>query len=322
MRHRVTTVIADGISPFEFAIAVEVFGIDRTDVLGVPWYDFRVASNDRRVVTKTGFAIEATHGLDAVADADTVIVPVTPDPVHALTPAYLDALRDAHARGARMVSFCTGAFALAEAGLLDGRPATTHWLYAEEFARRYPAVDLHDNVLFVDDGDILTGAGTASGIDLSLHVVRKDHGADVADRVARRMVVPPHREGGQAQFIETPREPRCDGDEIAPLLDWVQGHLARPLTVDDLAAKLGMSPRTFARRFREATGTTPHRWLVQQRVARARRLLETTDLDVERVADRSGLGTSANLREHFRRELGVPPSSYRRTFARTGPGIA
>ena len=320
MRHRVTAVVADGISPFELAIAVEVFGIDRSDYLGVPWYDFRIAAATPMVRTKAGFAIEATHGLDAVVDADTVIVPVTPDPVRELPYEHLDVLRRAHAGGARMVSFCTGAFALAEAGLLDGRPATTHWLYAEEFTRRYPRVDLNENVLFVDDGDILTGAGTASGIDLSLHIVRKDHGVEIANRLARRMVVPPHRDGGQAQFIEPPHEPSCEGEEIPALLDWIQGHIDRPLPVEDLAAKLRMSPRTFARRFKEATGTTPHRWLVRQRLAHAQRLLETTDLDIELIADRSGLGTGANLREHFRRELDTSPSSYRRTFARSHDG--
>jgi transcriptional regulator GlxA family with amidase domain len=216
-----------------------------------------------------------------------------------------------------MVSYCSGAFALAAAGILDGRPATTHWMYAADLARRYPAVHVVPDVLYVDDGQVLTSAGTAAGIDLSLHIVRLDHGSDVANLVARRMVVPPHRDGGQAQYVDVPVAPVEDTVVLGPTLDWIVDHLAEPLTVEAMAAHAMVSPRTFARRFRAVTGTTPLQWLLLQRVAHARRLLETTGLPVERIADASGLGSAANLRTHFQRVVGTSPTTYRRTFAVT-----
>lgn len=316
MVHRIAVVVGEGVSPFEFAIACEVFGLDRPE-LGVPWYDFRICSAAGRVATSSGFAIEVPHGLDAVTDADTVLVPTRMDAQAAARDGVIDALRQAHAGGARMVAFCSGVFTLAAAGLLDGRRATTHWLYTGEFRRLFPRVRLDPNVLYVDEGDVLTSAGTAAGIDLALHLVRQDHGADVATMVARRMVVPPHREGGQAQFVVPPAAgPVPDETAIAGLLDDLRSDMDHDLTVADMAGRVAMSPRTFARRFKEATGTTPARWLSRQRVERARQLLECTGLDIEVVARRCGFGTATTLRQHFRRELGTTPTAYRSAFAR------
>jgi transcriptional regulator GlxA family with amidase domain len=228
----------------------------------------------------------------------------------------LDALRRAHARGARLLTVCSGAYALAHAGLLDGLRATTHWMHADDLARQFPEVDVDPNVLYVDTGQIMTSAGTAAGIDLLLHVVRLDHGADVANAVARRMVVPPHRDGGQAQFVEAP-VPEDEGiDPMAVTLDWALTHLDRPLTVELLARKALTSPRTFARRFRAVTGTTPLQWLLRQRILHAQRLLETTDLPVEIVAQRCGFGSASVLRTHFKRLLDTSPGAYRRMFRR------
>src|SRR5439155_24609056 len=251
----------------------------------------------------------------ALRRAHTIVVPVSAtskEPAEEL----LVELRRAHARGARLVSVCTGAFTLAAAGLLDGRRATTHWMHADELARRYPKVEVDPGVLYVDDGDILTSAGTAAGIDLCLHIVRLDFGAEIANYVARRMVVPPHRDGGQAQFVADPVPDLAPEDPFAPTLVWVMEHLHEPLVVDDLARRSAMSPRTFARRFRAVTGTTPHQWLLRQRVLLAQRLLETTDDPVERVAERCGFGSAAALRQQFQRVVRTSPLAYRRTFRR------
>ena len=316
MGHTVAVVVSDGVNPFEAAVACEVFGLDRPE-LGVPWYRFLVCAPQRRVATTGGFAMDVPHGLDAAAAADTVIVPAAPVERRTMEPAVLEALQVAHARGARMVSFCSGAFTLAEAGLLDGRRATTHWLYTGQFRVRFPRVRLDPDVLFVDDGDVLTSAGTAAGIDLALHLVRLDHGAEIANAVARRMVVPPHRDGGQAQFVQAPHVPRTSDDGAIPrLLDELRGELDADLDVAQMASRALMSPRTFARRFREVTGTTPARWLARQRIEYAQQLLESTELDIELVAARSGLGSGATLRDRFRRELGTTPTAYRRTFRR------
>lgn len=312
MAHRVAVAIVDGVNAFEFAVACEVFGIVRPE-LGVDWYDFAMCAPNRRARANGGLELGTPHDLDVLATADTVIVP-SGEPDGSAPTALLDALRAAHANGARMLSFCSGAFSLAEAGLLDGRRATTHWHYTAQFRRRFPMVDLDPNVLFVDDGDVLTSAGTAAGIDLSLHVVRCDYGADVARAVARRMVVPPHRDGGQAQYIDGPRAPRVEGNGLPAVLDHARAHLGEELTVADLAARAMMSERTFARRFREEVGTTPFRWLVGERLLSATELLETTDWDVERIARATGFGTATNLREHFRRARKTTPSAYRRAF--------
>jgi transcriptional regulator GlxA family with amidase domain len=309
----VVALIGHGMAPFEFAVACEVFGDDRSD-LGVPWYRFLVcAAQPGPIVTETGFTIGAELGLEALAEADTVIIPAFGEE---FPPGrdVLDALVAAHARGARLVSLCTGAFVLAEAGLLDGKRATTHWRHADKFAARYPNIDLDPAVLYVDEGDVLTSAGTAAGIDLCLYLVRQDFGAEIANAVARRMVVPPHRDGGQAQFIDQPM-PETDADTLfAETLAWAEANLHERLTVEDLAQRSAMSPRTFARRFRETAGTTPYQWLLRQRVLLAQRLLETTDLSIDDIAIHCGLGMAANLRDHFHGVVGTSPSAYRAMF--------
>ena len=313
-RHTVAVVVTDGVSLFELGVPCEVFGVDRSE-LGVPWYRFVVcAPEPGPVATSAGFTIVATHGLEALARADTIVVTPPGDDVEPPR-ALLDALVRAHRRGKRLVALCTGALVLAAAGLLDGRPATTHWMHTDELAERYPQVKVDPAVLYVDDGTILTSAGTAAAIDLCLHVVALDFGAEIANAVARRMVIPPHREGGQAQFVETPLTGASPDDGFSETLQWVQAHLDEPLTVESLAHRAAMSPRTFARRFRDTTGTTPYRWVLLQRVILAQRLLETTDLGVDAIADLCGMATPA-LRDHFQRIVATSPSSYRRTFQR------
>lgn len=311
-RHTVAVVVTDGLSPFEFGVACDVFGIDRSE-LGVPWYRLLVcAPQPGPVSTSTGFTLTAPHGLDALARADTIVVAPAADerdPPEAL----LEALVRAHRRGKRLISLCTGAFVLAAAGLLDGRSATTHWMHTDKFCTRYPNVKLDPSVLYVDDGTILTSAGSAASIDLCLHVVSLDFGAQIANAVARRLVVPPHRDGGQAQFIDTPLTGVPLNDSFSDTFQWVQAHLHEQVTVGSLAKRAAMSPRTFARRFHDTTGTTPYRWVLHQRVLFAQRLLETTDLSVEAIADRCGMGTPA-LRDQFQRIVGTSPSRYRRTF--------
>ena len=282
-----------------------------------PWYEFRlVATTDEPILaTYGGYTITTPWRIDSLADADTIVVPAWKAFDEPADPALLEALRHAHARGARLLSVCSGAFLLADAGLLDGRPATTHWMYTDALARRHPAVDVDPDVLYVDGGDgIFTSAGTAAGIDLCLHVVRLDHGAEVANAVARRMVVAAHRDGGQAQFVAVPVPDEPDDDTLSPTLDWALEHLDEPLVVEDLARRALMSPRTFARRFRAATGTTPLQWLLRQRIALSQRLLETTELPVEHIATRCGFGSATALRVHFRRSTGTTPLLYRRTF--------
>jgi transcriptional regulator GlxA family with amidase domain len=267
------------------------------------------------VLTTGGYPVVAQAGLEALETADTVVVPAYRPHDRAVPETVLEAVRRAHARGARVVSICAGAFLLAEAGLLDGRRATTHWLHTAELARRFPRVDVDPDVLFVDEGSVVTSAGVASGIDVCLHVLRRDRGATVANRIARAIVAPPHRDGGQAQFIARPVEPDRPGS-LAATRAWALERLAEPLTVTDLARHACTSERTFARAFVAETGTTPLRWLVTARLDRARELLETTGWGLDRVADASGLGTATNLRIHLRRAVGVSPSEYRRTFAR------
>lgn len=314
-RHTVVAVIGHGLSPLEFAIACEIFGVDRSD-LGVPWYRFLVCSADPSPVRTIipGMTVNAELGLEALRRADTIVVPVSGLQSHC-PPELFEALRRANAREARIVSLCTGAFTLAAAGLLDGRPATTHWMHADELARRFPAVQVNPRVLYVDDGDILTAAGAAAGLDLCLHIVRSDFGAEIANEVARRVVIPPHREGGQAQYVTQPvGSGCCTDDRFTDTLDWAQAHLHEDLSVEVLARRAVMSPRTFARRFSAATGTTPHQWILGQRVMFAQRLLETSELPIDIVAERCGLGTAANLRQQFQRAVGTAPSAYRRTF--------
>ncbi|WP_043624195.1 GlxA family transcriptional regulator [Nonomuraea candida] len=301
---------------YELGIATAVFGVAHTD-LADPWYDLRVCGlRPGRPPAGPGFALNAPYGLEELEKADTVIVPVVPESYmntgRELPAELLDALRRASAAGARMVSLCNGVFALAAAGLLDGRPATAHWEHARELAEKYPRVKVDDSVLYVDDGDVLTSAGLSGGLDLCLHIVRRDLGARVANQLARRLVVPAHRPGGQAQFVE--RAVAVTDGGIAPVLHWAVEHLDRPLTVEDLAARAGMSVRSFHRNLRAATGTTPMKWLLHQRLARAQLLLETTDLSIDQIGERSGLGSANNLRHHFAAHVGVTPSEYRRAF--------
>ena len=303
---------------FELAVAFEVFGVDRRE-LTPDWYEFRlVAAEPGEIRTEGGFILDTPYTIAELARADTIIVPACNDGNG--SPELREALRAAHARGARIASICTGAFILAASGLLDGRRATTHWAHAARLAESYPGLDVDPNVLYVEDGNIFTSAGTAAGIDLCLHLVRRDLGSDVANAVARRMVVPPHRDGGQAQFVDAPIA-RAETDTLGPLLDWALANLEEPLTLDDLARQAHVSTRTLVRRFQAATGTTPLQWLLAQRVRRARHLLEATDEPVERVATMAGFGTAANLRQHFTRALGVAPMSYRRTFRGEGTPI-
>jgi AraC family transcriptional activator FtrA len=313
-RHVVAAVIADGFTPFELGVGCEVFGLERPE-LGVPWYDFKVcAAEPSPLRSGIGFLLDTPYGLEDAATADTLLFPAWRGADIPLPPGVAEVVRSAYARGARLISICSGVFVLAAAGVLDGRPATTHWRYADVLAARYPAIDVRPDVLYVDDGQVLTSAGTAAGIDLCLHVVRLDYGAEIANMVARRMVVAAHRDGGQAQFVERPVAWASAGDGLGDALAWALEHLDAPITVDGLAERAGMSPRTFARRFVAVHGTTPYRWLLTQRLLLARRLLETTDLPVEQVADRAGFGTAA-LRVHFRRSVAVAPLAYRRLFA-------
>lgn len=322
MLRKVAAVVFDGVAPFELGVLCEAFGIDRSGQ-GLATFDFSLcALRPGPVRTSIGFDIMVQDGLGKLAEADLIGIPAVPRDATA-TPRepqleeLTSALRAAVDRGARVLSVCSGAFVLGAAGLLDGRRCTTHWMYAEELARRYPLATVDAGVLYVEDGPVISSAGTAAGIDTCLHLLRQEHGVAVANDIARRMVVPPHRDGGQAQYIDPAHEPIVPTDDLALLLDWMQEHLHEDLTVADLAGQAAMSERTFARRFKECTGTTPHRWLQTQRLHRAQELLERTDLDVERIADRSGFGTGANLRQHFRRELGTTPTRYRTTFRGT-----
>ena len=310
----VSTVVADGlVGSFGLGVAAEVFGYDYTR-LGLPRFDFGLVTEQPGVVrTDTGIPITVEHGLDRLATSDIVIITAWEVFDRVPSPQLLDAFRAAHANGALIVSQCTGAFVVAEAGLLDGRRATTHWRYAGELAARYPRVQVDPMVLYVDNGQVITGAGTAAGVDTLLHVVRREWGAAAANALAREMVVPPHRDGGQAQFIDTPVA-ECEDDLLGAVLEWASAHLAEEISVDVLARRALMSPRTFARRFKATTGTTPHAWLLAQRLAAAEALLEDSDAPVEEVARLVGFGTAAGFREQFARRRGVSPRAYRQTF--------
>jgi AraC family transcriptional activator FtrA len=291
----------------------EVFGTPREGLPGR--YDFLVCTEyPGEVTTTAGYTMWVSAGLEALATADTVVIPGWLPFTAEVSPAVLEALRAAAARGVRLVSICTGAFALAQTGLLDGRTATTHWARTGELRARFPRVQVDPGVLYVDHGDIATSAGAGAGIDLCLHLVRSDHGASYASELARHMVMPPHREGGQAQFVPAPVTPHATGESVAALLHWSIAHLDRPITLSDLAGRAGVSPRTLARRFEDQLGTSPGRWLLTQRVTAARRLLEETDLPVEAIAARVGLTSATNLRRRFHTLLGTTPAAYRRAF--------
>ena len=303
--HTVAVVLMDGVVEFDFSIPCEIFGTDRREIAD-PWYRLVVVGG--RVRTQAGVVFEGTHDLKALGRADTIIVPgatTSAEPPEDL----LRALVRAHERGARIASVCIGAFVLAEAGLLDGRRATTHWAYAEELRRRYPLVEVDPSVLYVDEGDVLTSAGVAAGVDLCLHLVELDHGADAAAAVARRLVMPVHRSGGQAQYIQTPVAPAT-----SDLVEWASSRVGDGLTVDDLARHVSVSPRTLTRRFRSATGMPPGEWLQRARLHRARQLLESTDLPVEQVARTAGYDSSATMRAQFTAQLRTSPRAYRRAF--------
>ncbi|MFD7698990.1 GlxA family transcriptional regulator [Streptomyces caelestis] len=320
MLRNVAVVLLDGVNPFELGVICEVFGVDRSDD-GLPVYDFAVTSADGPAVrTNTGFSLQVEHGLERLEAADLIAVPAGASYVsREFPPELLDALRRGVARGARVLSVCSGVFVLAAAGLLDGRRAAVHWKHAEELTRRHPHLTVEPDVLYVDEHPVITSAGTAAGIDACLHLVRKEQGPEVANKIARRMVVPPHRDGGQAQYIERPL-PRSGGDTVSEVLTWMERHLDEETTVEQLAARARMSPRTFARRFQQETGTTPYRWILRQRVLLAQHLLEATDETVDAVAGRTGFGNAAALRHHFVRAVGTTPHAYRRTFR--GPEAA
>ncbi len=313
-RHTVAALVVDGVAPFELGVACEVFGFDRPEIVD-PWYRFLVCAADPPPLrTSSGFTVDTPHRLADLDRADTVIVPTWP--VQRMpSDEVIDSLQRARHRGARIVSVCSGAFVLAHAGLLDGKRATTHWMYTDALADRFPEVKVDPDVLYVDEDPIFTSAGTAAGVDLCLYLVRLDHGAGVANAVARRMVVPPHRDGGQAQFVDTPVPAGPCTDAMAETLDWALANLAQPLTVEELARRAMMSPRSFARRFRASAGTTPLQWVLRQRVLLAQRLLETTDRPVELIAAQCGFGSATAMRTHFRRVLATSPLAYRRTFA-------
>ncbi|NHA69547.1 helix-turn-helix domain-containing protein [Phycicoccus flavus] len=305
--HSVAVVLQEPVALFEYGVLAEVFGIDRSEE-GIDPFDYRVcAERPGPLDSHHGTAVVAAHGLEAAADADLVAVPATSA---VPSPAVLQVVRDAVERGAWVLSVCSGAFTLGAAGVLDGRRATTHWRHAAELAERHPLATVDPDVLYVRDGTVITSAGTAAGIDACLHLVRHELGASVATRIARRMVVPPHRDGGQRQFIDRP-VPVTDSESLGPVLAYMSENLAEQHAVADLARRAAMSPRTLARRFVAETGTTPHQWLTDQRVLRARELLEESDLPVDAVAREAGFGTAALLRHHFTRGTGLSPSAFR-----------
>ncbi|KUJ69208.1 hypothetical protein ACZ90_12730 [Streptomyces albus subsp. albus] len=318
-REIVAVLLFSGGPIFESSIPLSVFGIDRQDA-GVPRYRLLVcAGEDVPLRTTGGLELTAPYGLEALSRAGTVVVPAWRSITQPPPAAALDALRRAHEEGARIVGLCTGAFVLAAAGLLDGRPATTHWMYAPTLAKRYPSVHVDPRELFVDDGDVLTSAGTAAGIDLCLHIVRTDHGADAAGALARRLVVPPRRSGGQERYLDRSLPEEIGADPLAEVVAWALEHLHEQFDVEALAARAYMSRRTFDRRFRTLTGSAPLQWLITQRVLQAQRLLETSDYSVDEVAGRCGFRSPVALRGHFRRQLGSSPAAYRAAYRARRP---
>ncbi|GAA1530387.1 helix-turn-helix domain-containing protein [Kribbella lupini] len=320
MPQRTVSVLAyDGMTAFEAGIVIEVFGLVWPDI-DQPWYELKVCTETPDPIRVIGGATLSTpYGLEEFAAADTVVVPSVADPKAATSAQLIEALQHAHARGARIVSICSGAFALAAAGLLDGRRATTHWRYADQLRERYPAIHVDPEPLYTDEGDVLTSAGCAAGLDLALHLVRKDLGAAVANAVARRMVIQPYRSGGQAQYIESPMPPDPVDAPVARSLGWALEHLAEPIGVPDLAREAGLSPRTYLRHFTRETGTTPAKWLIAQRIQAALAMLETGDAPVEEIALAAGFATPVTFRHHFAKSVRTSPSAYRRAFrARRG----
>ena len=309
---RIALVMHGSAMLYEVAIASEIFGVDRSELSPTgTWYDLVVCTADGAPHPWLPHLPTASYA--EIAEVDSVVVPSSDDFDDNLDPALLDALGAAHRNGARIASLCTGAFVLAAAGVLDGRAATTHWMYADDLARRYPQVDVRPDVLYIDEGDVLTSAGKTAALDLCLHLVRRDLGAAVANGIARRLVVPAHRTGGQAQFVTPPAEPRTP-DGLAPTFEWARARLDQPLTVRDLAGHANLSTRQLARRMQAELQTGPLDWLHHQRIARAQELLERTDASVDQIATSCGMGTATTLRRHFHRALGVTPTAYRATF--------
>lgn len=311
---RVAVLAYEGVSLFHLSVPSIVFGVEPAPE-GLPSYEIQYfAATPGRVRSDQGLEIQVSGRLAAIEKADIVVVPAWSHPDHAVPDALITALQKASLGGAQIVGLCLGAFVLGDAGLLDGRRATTHWACREQFARRFPKTEFHPDVLYIEDGNVVTSAGTVAAIDCCLAIVRQRHGADVANRVARMLVTPPHRQGGQAQYIEHPMPVRASENRLPGVLEWAREHLSEPLSVDDLAAVAKMSRRTFTRRFREATGTTVNKWLVGERISRAQQLLETTDISIEQLAAEAGFGTALSLRQHFASQVRTTPTSYRRAF--------
>lgn len=314
-RHLVAALAYDQLCTFEFGCVVEVFALPRPE-LDVDWYRFAACALERGPIrTSGGLTAVVPHALGMLDRADTILVPGWRDPDEPPPEQVLRKIRNAHRRGARLASICSGVFVLAAAGVLDGRDVTTHWRYAEKLAARYPALRVRSNALYVEQGNVITAAGSAAGLDMMLHLVRSDHGAKIANLVARRLVIPPHRQGDQAQFVQRPVLPDRNG-RLVSLLDWVRGNLRRPHTLTSLAARAAMSPRTLQRQFVDATGLSPQNWLTRERVAAAKDLLESRGATLARVAELCGFGSEQSLRKHFRRHVGTTLSAYRRQFAR------
>jgi AraC family transcriptional activator FtrA len=315
MRHKVVALAYDQLCTFEFGCTVELFALPRPE-LTVPWYEFAVCAAERGPLRAAGgLKVRVPHGLTLLDRADTIVIPgwhaiEAPPP-----PALIAKLRAAHARGARLCSICSGVFVLAAAGILDGRRATTHWRYVERLRARYPQVKVETNALYVDEGQLLTSAGSAAGLDMLLHLVRRDHGAKIANQVAQRLVLAPHREGGQAQFVPRPVAADERG-RLTRLLDFIRAHLAEAHTLRSLAARAAVSTRTLQREFAQATGQAPYEWIIGERLERAKELLESTRLSAQAVAARVGMGSAESLRHHFRQRLGTTPARYRRRFSR------
>lgn len=310
--HRVAIMAYDGLCTFEFGIAVEVFALPRPE-LQIPWYDCRVfAWNRSRLKSLGGLTVSAPYGRRTLDWADTIIVPGWSGTSHVVPQQLRNGIAKAHQKGVRLVSICSGVFVLAAAGVLSNRRATTHWRYASRLQEEYPDITVEDDALYVQDGTVLTSAGSAAGLDLCLHIVRQDHGSKIANNVARRLVLPTHREGGQTQFIPAPVSNHNVG--LAPLLDWLRENLDKQHTVASMAEQAGLSQRTFVRRFRDTTGTSPHAWLTAERIRYARDLLETTGLKPPEIAERTGFATPETFRHHFRRAVGVAPTVYRASF--------
>lgn len=317
--HSVAILAYDGMSGFESGLAAEIFGMRDLSAafcagIPTPWYSVKLCSEEPELRMLGGATVRTSYGLADLAAADTVVIPSVGDTTRPASPPLVEAIHAAHQRNSRLVSICSGAFALAEAGVLDGRTATTHWIYVDLLQERFPEVDVDPTPLYVDGGDVLTSAGCAAGLDLCLHIVRSDHGAHVANDVARRLVIAPHRAGGQAQYIESPvPEPTTDG-QIAGGMAWALANLDSPITLDELAARSSLSRRSYLRRFAKATGTTPIKWLITQRIQASLALLESSDLSIEQISARVGFDSPVTFRHHFVRALRTTPSEYRSCF--------